>query len=374
MVYFPGRIRPPNLSVAPSSPAVGELYYDTGSNILYYWNGTVWMPAGSQIGGLREVAMGQSAVSGTPTGVTTTGNGDALGYTFGTVTVRAERHYAELNIYVNHNNAGVQNLEIRLHEGPAGTPGNLVGVWQMWVPGGGIITPYLVRIPFTPAAGSREYHWRWRSVTAPSPTWQILGAIDVSIWRLIESASTPPAAAPAVPVGAVIAWPNATPPTNYALCNGAVLVGSSYPALSAVIAPVGGNITLPDLRDRFVVGAGSTYALAATGGLATVTLTSAQCGIPAHTHVASSAAETTDHTHPLASSAARAVDQAAVRADLTTYYQANHTSPYYITATTGRSAAHTHTITVNNSTAVDAGSSHENRPPYYALYYIIRVV
>ena len=51
-------------------------------------------------------------------------------------------------------------------------------------------------------------------------------------------------------------------PTGYALCDG-------------------GNGT-PDLRDRFVVGAGTTYAVADTGGAASVTLTEAE--IPAHTH------------------------------------------------------------------------------------------
>ena len=51
-------------------------------------------------------------------------------------------------------------------------------------------------------------------------------------------------------------------PTGYVLCDG-------------------GNGT-PDLRDRFVVGAGNSYAVNATGGAASVTLTIAE--MPAHTH------------------------------------------------------------------------------------------
>jgi hypothetical protein len=43
-----GRLRPPRLSGAPASPAFGELYYDTGSNILFWWNGTVWVSAQGQ--------------------------------------------------------------------------------------------------------------------------------------------------------------------------------------------------------------------------------------------------------------------------------------------------------------------------------------
>jgi len=41
-----GRLRPPRLAGAPASPAVGELYYNTGNNTLYYWNGTAWAGAG----------------------------------------------------------------------------------------------------------------------------------------------------------------------------------------------------------------------------------------------------------------------------------------------------------------------------------------
>lgn len=41
------RIRMPNLAAAPSSPAKGELYYDTAADILYWWNGTQWVAAGS---------------------------------------------------------------------------------------------------------------------------------------------------------------------------------------------------------------------------------------------------------------------------------------------------------------------------------------
>jgi hypothetical protein len=40
-----GRLRPPRISAAPASPALGELYYDTGTNSLYWWNGTAWIAA-----------------------------------------------------------------------------------------------------------------------------------------------------------------------------------------------------------------------------------------------------------------------------------------------------------------------------------------
>jgi len=44
MVYFPGRLRAPNLATAPGSPAAGEVYYDTALNQPFWWNGTVWVP------------------------------------------------------------------------------------------------------------------------------------------------------------------------------------------------------------------------------------------------------------------------------------------------------------------------------------------
>jgi hypothetical protein len=33
------------LAAAPGSPVTGQLYYDTGSNSLFYWNGTAWIAA-----------------------------------------------------------------------------------------------------------------------------------------------------------------------------------------------------------------------------------------------------------------------------------------------------------------------------------------
>ena len=38
-----GRLRPPRLSAAPASPSPGEVYYDTGANKLYWWNGSTWV-------------------------------------------------------------------------------------------------------------------------------------------------------------------------------------------------------------------------------------------------------------------------------------------------------------------------------------------
>ena len=67
-----------------------------------------------------------------------------------------------------------------------------------------------------------------------------------------------------LPSGAIILWSGAVNaiPTGYVLCNG--------------------QNSTPNLIDRFVVGAGSVYAVGATGGAATHTLTEAE--MPAHVH------------------------------------------------------------------------------------------
>lgn len=45
-----GRLRTPRLAAAPASPAVGEMYYDTALNTLFWWNGTTWQAAGGAAG------------------------------------------------------------------------------------------------------------------------------------------------------------------------------------------------------------------------------------------------------------------------------------------------------------------------------------
>jgi hypothetical protein len=58
-----GRLRTPRLSAAPSSPVVGEMYYDTTTNQLLYWNGTSWI-SGSAGGGADLVYNGQFPTGG----------------------------------------------------------------------------------------------------------------------------------------------------------------------------------------------------------------------------------------------------------------------------------------------------------------------
>jgi len=40
-----GTLKPPRLATAPSSPALGQIFYDTAASALKTWNGSAWVPA-----------------------------------------------------------------------------------------------------------------------------------------------------------------------------------------------------------------------------------------------------------------------------------------------------------------------------------------
>jgi microcystin-dependent protein len=157
-----------------------------------------------------------------------------------------------------------------------------------------------------------------------------------NLYGIIGTAPSPPTPTPA---GVIVLWSGSigSIPAGWVLCNGS-------------------NGT-PDLRDRFIVGAGSTYAVNATGG-------SADAIVVSHTHTASSTSVVTDpgHTHTAVTRGGGAVvfDQFAGQT------AAGSTN----TATTN---SNTTGITVATTTTVDsAGNSgtNANLPPYYALCYI----
>ena len=135
-----------------------------------------------------------------------------------------------------------------------------------------------------------------------------------------------------------------------------------------------------DLRNRFVVGAGSTYGLGVSGG-------SANTVLPAHTHSATSTSTFTGsalptHSHGITDRGHTHTLDGGTSLNPGIYIQANPTfrqSDAFTTksSTTGISinaqTAGTPTGTVETSTSISsAGSSatDANLPPYYALYYI----
>jgi microcystin-dependent protein len=121
-----------------------------------------------------------------------------------------------------------------------------------------------------------------------------------------------------------------------------------------------GSNGTPNLTDRFVIGAGLTYAVNGTGGVSTNTLVEAN--IPAHTHTATSVV--TDPSHSHGSTVGSGFISNGGSEQLAGGNNLNFGRPSTTaTASTGITVATT-------NASVGSGSSFTNIPPYYALAFI----
>jgi hypothetical protein len=195
--------------------------------------------------------------------------------------------------------------------------------------------------------------------------------------------------------GMIILWSGSTGsiPSGFVLCNGS-------------------NST-PDLRDRFVIGAGNSYSVGATGGSANVTLTTAQ--LPAHSHSTnnhthsfnagnhSHSFSTGNHTHSFSGSGSsnhshgvpssnghtgsvlsrnRGTDPWTADYNSNSVNTANASVSLSVSGNTGNASSSGNTgnaspsgTTGNANPSTNntgSGNAHENRPPYYALCYIMK--
>ena len=170
--------------------------------------------------------------------------------------------------------------------------------------------------------------------TPSAPT----ASLSTSNTQIATTAFALAAAAAAFPIGGIIIWSGsiANIPSGWALCDGT-------------------NGT-PNLRDRFVVGAGTSYAVDTTGG-------SKDASVIAHTHTASTASAGS-HSHTWTGWRSNG-SQVLINLPGT----ASDTDQN-ATLTTNAAGAHTHSVTVDS-----AGSSgtNANLPPYYALAYIMKI-
>ena len=124
-----------------------------------------------------------------------------------------------------------------------------------------------------------------------------------------------------------------------------------------------GSNGTPNLTDRFIVGAGSTYAVNGTGGATTATLTSTN--LPAHTHTATSTVTDPGHIHPIGFGD-RIVSSATLKG-------AGSDDRYGTPTTAVRSAVTGITVATSVSGGGSGGSSgtaFSILPTYYALAFI----
>ena len=161
--------------------------------------------------------------------------------------------------------------------------------------------------------------------------------------------------------GMIILWYGNTGniPTGFVLCDG--------------------NNNTPDLRDRFVVGAGSAYSPNNTGGSSSTTLSTSQ--LPSHNHSVS-VSGTTGNPSPALTGDVRRISE-GFRASGTAsgvFTKVNDPNNPITGASSNSPVAgftfdgtHTHTFSASGtSTQAGGGAAHENRPPYYALCYIMK--
>ncbi len=114
-----------------------------------------------------------------------------------------------------------------------------------------------------------------------------------------------------------------------------------------------GTDNTPNLTDRFIVGAGNTYSVGNTGGYAHVTLTTNQ--MPTHSHTITDPG----HDHYVYGGS----NESTTRNSHACYANVKMN---YLDIETDMSKTN---ITLNST---GGSASHENRPPYYALCFIMK--
>lgn len=166
--------------------------------------------------------------------------------------------------------------------------------------------------------------------------------------QIATTAFVAAAASAFIPSGVIVMWSGsiAAIPTGWVICDGT-------------------NST-PDLRDRFVVGAGSSYAVAATGG-------SKDAVVVSHSHSASTgSASLTGSITGIAQSFGSSGTASGVFTK-TTGNTVNDT-PVQNDAGDGGgvsfNGSHSHSVSVSSA---GVSGTNANLPPYYALAYIMKV-
>ena len=226
-----------------------------------------------------------------------------------------------------------------------------------------------------------------------------------------------------VPAGIISAFAGVNAPAGWLMCAGQAVSRTEYSALFTALSTTYGagdgstTFNIPDLRGRAIAGVdnmGGTDAgrlsvantLGTATGTETVTLTSAESGVPAHAHAntvtnnaVTSGGQSQDHSHTF-STGGRSADHnhglnalagndqgygfGHGRAAGGTQFGLNYVTGgasadhSHSGTTIGASVNHTHSVTSNvtignvNNTAANAASAHSNMQPTIVLNYIIK--
>ena len=176
-------------------------------------------------------------------------------------------------------------------------------------------------------------------LTATTAELNYVDGVTSAIQTQLNTLTTSVSAVAGVPTGSIILWSGAANaiPSGYVLCDGT-------------------NST-PNLQNSFVVGAGDTYAVGATGG-------SADAIVVDHTHTGTTST-TGAHTHLLPHN----YDSATAGNYISGNDGGNNISGASNQSPMDSAGDHSHTLNINS-----AGSSgtNANLPPYYALCYIMK--
>lgn len=224
----------------------------------------------------------------------------------------------------------------------------------------------------------------------------------------------------AVPVGSVTMWAGDTTdvPDGWNLCDGSAISRSTYSDLYTLLGNTFGagdgstTFNVPDMTDRFVVGAGSSYSRNSKGGSSsnnlshTHTVNTHSHSISQHSHTVSSHRHYTGaHSHGSGSYTADIVRTATFQMYLRQVSSGGWTSNILnnLYNSSGSSVGQSSGVSVRGtSDAANAGytdyqapgtstagatstgntspstgsggsSSQENRPPYIGIFYIIKI-
>lgn len=202
---------------------------------------------------------------------------------------------------------------------------------------------------------------------------------------------------PVIPTGVIEMFAGSVAPDGWLICDGSSISRKTYDNLFKVIGTTYGSgnsnntFTLPDMRGRCPIGAGSgagltARSLAATAGAETVTLSEAN--MPSHTHTATVSTQSANHTHTGTSGDQSVTHQHAFSHSIGTSggygifdsatasssgtpntggIQQNHT---HSTTTGNESANHNHSVTNSNT---GSGTAVTITPPSIVINFIIKV-